>query len=457
MDPRERQRRLLERFLTATEGFALGVAVAEGDGTPRGLFPEIRAVVAVHGVDLLALDLGGSREDAVLLTRLQETLEARPPTAGRAALWLTGLGAHLDYLHGGSRPHETDLLATANLHRDLFVNACPVPVLLWVSSLALPILPQRAPDLWHCRSETFDFTNPEESYPQQLERAMPRTEHGWQHLPAEDAARQRALLERLLDEPDDDLANADPRLHAQRRARLLRELVKALNRTGDWEGALQRGQEAITWANASGNERLCALAWGDRANVLAARGQWDEALRIRQEEELPVYQRLEDVRATAVTMGQIANILVNRGQLDEALRILRDEALPALQHLGEVRSTAITMGRIADILADRGQLDEALRIRQEEELPVYQRLGDVHAMAVTMGKIAGILADRGQFDEALRILRDEVLPTFQRLGDVRSAAIVLRKIAAILEARGEGNEARRLRQPAPAAGEPERP
>jgi hypothetical protein len=44
-------------------------------------------------------------------------------------------------------------------------------------------------------------------------------------------------------------------------------------------------------------------------------------LRIRREEELPVFERLGDVRA--VTMCQIANILVSRDDLDEALQILR--------------------------------------------------------------------------------------------------------------------------------------
>jgi phosphopentomutase len=51
----------------------------------------------------------------------------------------------------------------------------------------------------------------------------------------------------------------------------------------------------------------------------------DEALRIRQEEELPVYERLGDVRARAVTLGKIADVYQARGQLDEALRIRREE------------------------------------------------------------------------------------------------------------------------------------
>jgi phosphopentomutase len=56
---------------------------------------------------------------------------------------------------------------------------------------------------------------------------------------------------------------------------------------------------------------------GRIADVLQARGQLDEALRIRQEEELPVYERLGDVRAKAITMGKISDILQAQGQGDQ--------------------------------------------------------------------------------------------------------------------------------------------
>src|SRR4029079_1091099 len=97
-----------------------------------------------------------------------------------------------------------------------------------------------------------------------------------------------------------------------------------------------------------------------------------------------------------------------REQLDEALRIRREEQLPVYERLGEVPARAMTMGQIGDIWQARGQLDEALRIRREEELPVYERLGDVRLRAVTMGRIAGNLEARGELDEALRIRREEL-------------------------------------------------
>ena len=76
-------------------------------------------------------------------------------------------------------------------------------------------------------------------------------------------------------------------------------------------------------------------------------------------------------------MGKIADILRAHGELEEALRIRREEELPVYERLGEVGLRATSMGKIAEILHDRGDLDESVRIRREEQLPVYERLGDV--------------------------------------------------------------------------------
>ncbi|MCU0865483.1 MAG: hypothetical protein MUC36_16995, partial [Planctomycetes bacterium] len=184
-----------------------------------------------------------------------------------------------------------------------------------------------------------------------------------------------------------------------------------------------------------------AVTLGQIADVLSARGELDEALRIRREEELPVYEKLGDVRSRAVTLGKIAGVLSARGELDEALRTLRNEVLPTFDKLGAVRERAVTLGQIADVLSARGELDEALRIRREEQLPVYEKLGDVRERALTLCKIADVLSARGELDEALRTLRNEVLPTFDKLEDVRSRAVTLGKVADILRAQGDSGGA----------------
>ncbi|HUH08332.1 MAG TPA: CHAT domain-containing protein, partial [Egibacteraceae bacterium] len=232
-----------------------------------------------------------------------------------------------------------------------------------------------------------------------------------------DAGALEALLARparppATETPIDAIAHAN--LDLRRATRLIE--------TGRSDAAEALVRSARGTFNAAGEARLTAIAAGQIADILEARGELDETLRIRREEQLPVYDLLGELRERTLTMGKIAGILQARGEFDEALRIRREEELPVFDRLGDVHSRAVTMGRIADIMEVRGDFDEALRIRREEELPVYDRLGDVRSRAVTMGRIADIMEVRGNLDEALRIRRDEQLPLYDHLGDVRARA-----------------------------------
>ncbi|NUQ69735.1 MAG: hypothetical protein HUU17_02815, partial [Chthonomonadales bacterium] len=87
-------------------------------------------------------------------------------------------------------------------------------------------------------------------------------------------------------------------------------------RAGDLDGALATAQAMRQEDAERGAERHAAFAAGLIADILQLRGDLDEALRIRRDEELPVYERLGDVYSRAVTMGKIADILFSRGDLD---------------------------------------------------------------------------------------------------------------------------------------------
>ena len=185
---------------------------------------------------------------------------------------------------------------------------------------------------------------------------------------------------------------------------------------GDVEASLRWATAVRDRARDNGEERTAALGAGQIADIFEARGDLDEALRIRREDQLPVYEKLGDIHSRAIAMGKIADIAEARGDLDEALRIRRDEALPVYEKLGDIRERAVTMGKIADIAQARGDLDEALRIRREDELPVYEKLGDIRARAVTILKIALVEAGQGKLAEADRIFDAECIPVFERLG-----------------------------------------
>jgi tetratricopeptide (TPR) repeat protein len=148
------------------------------------------------------------------------------------------------------------------------------------------------------------------------------------------------------------------------RSNALWTLCLVIRQGGDLGRSLAAAEDKVRLDLMRGEEREATLARGLIADVLQARGEVDEALRLRREEELPVYERLGDVRSRAMTLGKIADVLQARGEIDEALRIYREEELPVYERLGDVRSHAVVLGKIADVLEARGNVEEALRLRR---------------------------------------------------------------------------------------------
>jgi tetratricopeptide (TPR) repeat protein len=421
----DRELRALKLSLAESHGFRLMLATYSDRTFRDGLIHGLIADLEKQGVTVGVLDLsqraaGDDGSRPVLLKAVRKVYRQTSVKVGsHVAILVINLEDHIQE----TRKDGQEVLESANLHRDLFPEACPAPTVLWLAPWATTVLARSAPDLWHWRAATFDFT-----------RVMPAPDTGSLEPPPPPYPRFGYLddaeirtLEQELGEVAPGPAAATPRKRAHA-ARLRQRLGAALLYRGDWDRALALLHEAEQVFAELGDVRERAVTMGQIADILQARGQLDEALRIRTEEELPVYERLGDVRSRAVTMGKIANILQARGQIDEALRILREEGLPSFERLGDVREQAVTMGKIADILQARGQLDEALRIRTEEELPVYERLGDVRERAVTMGKIADILFRRGELDEA-RALHSEALETDRKLSDIEGIAASLWSLA----------------------------
>ena len=262
-------------------------------------------------------------------------------------------------------------------------------------------------------------------------------------LTSGDGQAGEALLDRAMRQAETaGQEQADP----LDQARVITEQAVRLIIRGELDQAEQLLWHACQLFTGAGSELEAAVAMGSLADIAYQRGDYDEALRIRREIQLPAFERLGDTRETAITWSQIADIAYDRGDYDEALRIRRGIELPAFERLGDTRETAITWSKIADIAYRRGDYDEALRIRREIELPAYERLGDTRSAAVTWGRIADIAYDRGDYDEALRIRREIQLPAYERLGDTRSAAVTWGKIADIANRRGDYDEALRIRR-----------
>ena len=354
--------------------------------------------------------------------RIELNSEAFPDVATLEAELIRLAVSHgVVHLIGGESWFNDTRLDNFNLRREAIAQSLALRLLLWLDETTVRRFAQLAPDWWAWRGGVFCFCVSHHGIP--AESPTPQLDPIDNRSLAKRSRRIGELHAFLNTEPPPPDELAGP---------LWDELAGLYFRLGEWDKALHiRTEEQLPVYERLGDVRSKAVTKGKIADILQARGQIDEALRIRTEEELPVYERLGDVRSKAVTQVKIADILQARGKLDEALRILTGDVLPVFERLGDVRSKAATQIKIADILQARGKLDEALRILTDELLTVFERLGDVRSKAVTQGRIADILQARGKLDEALRIRTEEQLPVYERLGDVREKAVALFKIAQI--------------------------
>jgi hypothetical protein len=86
-------------------------------------------------------------------------------------------------------------------------------------------------------------------------------------------------------------------------------------------------------------------------------------------------------------MGKIADILASRGELDEALRIRREEELPVYERLGEVRALLVGRANLAINLLQKGEPDDrgevnlllclAFTDAQQLRLPEAEQIGQI--------------------------------------------------------------------------------
>ena len=179
---------------------------------------------------------------------------------------------------------------------------------------------------------------------------------------------------------------------------LLREAADAALTSGDGQSGDLLLSRAVQQAQSDGAELASALdqarVIAERAVHLRTRGDLEQAERLLRHAHRLFAEGGSEGEAAAA-MGSIAGIAFQRGEYEEALRIRREVELPVYERLGDARGAAVTWGKIADVAYQRGEYEEALRIRREVELPVYERLGDARSVAVTWGKIADVAYERG--------------------------------------------------------------
>jgi tetratricopeptide (TPR) repeat protein len=163
------------------------------------------------------------------------------------------------------------------------------------------------------------------------------------------------------------------------------------------DDAEEYATEAIEWATHAGDERLRGIAVNDLGMIAKLRGDYATALE-RFEEAEQVFDFLGDDAAAVAAAGNRAEVLTALGQLDEAEVILQS-TLKTNQHLERLENQAATLLSLASLNRERGNDADAERWLSGAR-DLSRAIGDSSNEAFALFRLATLKNDLGQFEEA---------------------------------------------------------
>jgi tetratricopeptide (TPR) repeat protein len=398
----------LELFLRQTQGFRLALAL-HNDSVERDRFISgLRRDLEAEGIQLLILDLLQPPESGVpagLLNRIEATfLHALP--GHRAAVMVTNLEAVVRYVPELPAPvgQPHDVLATANLQRDRFPEACPGPVILWMTELLERAFVKEAPDLWSWRSHVFDLRTRKIGIPDDwLERSSDdRTVH------------PEVRLQRLEEE-----------LAAYRRAGSKRDEIRVLiamaiarKDSGDFQRAREIHEEALRLARETDDARAVCVALTGLGNVFARSGDKVQAS-VLLREALELVRAIGDVRGEAHALNNLGTVEPNLGRSIE----MREQALAIVRKVGDVEAEGQLLNNLGTSYWDAGYPDRGVALLRQR-LALARQTGDRRGESNTLGNLGLAFTATGELQLAIQC-HQEALRISREIGDRRSEAIDL--------------------------------
>lgn len=137
------------------------------------------------------------------------------------------------------------------------------------------------------------------------------------------------------------------------------------------------------------------------ANIAEAQGNFEAASEIRErEDESAASAESPDLVSQARVLDARAARLRSEGELEQALRVRREQELPIYEQLGDTRAQTVVLGEIADLLTAIGRTDEAGRVLEEQMLPRADRLGDARLQARASSKALQLRRGRSPASES---------------------------------------------------------
>jgi tetratricopeptide (TPR) repeat protein len=448
----EREYRRLALAIGDIQEFRLYLATYNDPQRRDGLIERLVVDSEQRKLKVTRLDVSGSDREVSLVRVLREHIEeTSTPSGWHRTVMVVGIETLLDYVdtRGGLA-----VLETANLQRDAFPKAVPVPVVIWLSPLASSAFPKAAPDLWHWRGASFDFTGHTESRADLLRDMIKLPSEQLISLPHPQPRERAAMLEELIAELDQSGPPKSPR-ESEERASLLIQLGLAyldLKRTSE---ALQVCGRALAIARKIGNRRgeywvLVAMGHGlgDLGDLQRALARYREAGKIAGE--------IGDRGLEAHTLSALANIYRDLGEPQRTIEHLQ-QALTIAREIGDRTLEAQTLYELADGSRRLGERRRALQLCKEA-LGIAREIGDqalegriILLQGATYHTLGDLRKAIDQYQQALQRAREignrpgeawiifALSDVYRGLAEPERAIKALRETLAIAEEIGEAN------------------
>ncbi len=393
-------------FLRQQGRFSLGLATYDDRHRRDEVIRRAVEQSGEQGVAVTQLVL--PRHERDLLGRLTEHLRFVPtPSVQPRAVMVTGIEESL-YGEKSEPGQAPPLFGNANMMREAFSQQCPLPLVLWLMPAATALLAQTAPDFWHWRAATFDFTSPEKQRRDREDKLIAMRDPERLALPRRQREENVTMLCDLLKqvEQSDD---ADSFRGLGRRWELLNQLGQAYRDQSQLAEARQYHEQALQLATSLAerdnrpNNLPLAVSYNNLGGVLqdlndlpGARENFKRALRIGEgdygSEHPQVAIYANNLGLVLQDLGDLAGA---REHFEWALRIgeqvygpLHPQFATYANNLGGVFQD------LGDLAAAREHFERALRIGEQ----VY---GSGHPQFATYANnLGGVLQDLGDLTGA---------------------------------------------------------
>ena len=174
--------------------------------------------------------------------------------------------------------------------------------------------------------------------------------------------------------------------------------TEVLMLTGEWSGAQQWSERALTISEVLQDEHLIASSLQIIGEVCYVRGDYDNALENYQR-CLTICEKLDDKIGTSRSVGHMGNVHTLRGEYDRAI-VCYQRSLLIAEEIGDKNGISGSVGNLGKVFAAQGDYDRAMECYQRS-LFIAEELGGKLRITSTLTTMGQAYFVRGEYDRAM--------------------------------------------------------